>query len=120
MRMWIYYLFLILIVCQPFWASESFLSNDEYAKMLYKNPRGIGCNRCHGDKGEGKVIASYSVNGRKKFIKAPAINHLSMRVFQKALRKNSRLMPEYFLTDKEKAYLYFYLTKNNVTKKAKK
>ncbi len=120
MRMWIYYLFLIPVLCQILWADESFLSNDEYAKMLYKNPRGIGCDRCHGSKGEGKIIASYISNGKKKFIKAPAINHLSMNVFKKALSKSSRLMPEYFLTDEEKAYLYFYLTKKNSIKKAKK
>ncbi len=120
MRMWIYVAFLSWTFVSSLMADESFLSNDEYAKMLYKNPRGIGCDRCHGSNGEGKVIASYLQNGKKVYIKAPAIDHLSMDVFKKALSRSSRLMPEYFLTDSEKAYLYFYLTKNNLSKKAKK
>ncbi len=92
-------------------AKDSFLSNDEYAKMLYKNPRGIGCNLCHGEKGEGAVISSYIKGDKKISLMAPRINNLSMRRFTKALEKGKRLMPEYFLTQEEKAYLYYYLTK---------
>jgi len=92
-------------------AKDSFLSNDEYAKMLYKNPRGIGCNLCHGEKGEGLVISSYIKGDKKISLMAPRINNLSMRRFTKALEKGKRLMPEYFLTQQEKAYLYYYLTK---------
>jgi hypothetical protein len=93
-------------------AKESFLSNDEYAKMLYKNPRGIGCNLCHGEKGEGAVISSYVKGDKKISLMAPRINNLSMKRFTKALEKGKRLMPEYFLTQQEKAYLYYYLNKN--------
>jgi len=39
-------------------ADESFISNLEYGEMLYKNPRGIGCIKCHGKNGKGKIIRS--------------------------------------------------------------
>jgi argininosuccinate synthase len=42
-------------------ALESFISNLEYGQMLYKNPRGIGCIKCHGDNGKGKLIATYRI-----------------------------------------------------------
>jgi len=103
----------ILLFLNYSYADESFISNDEYAKMLYKNPRGIGCNKCHGEKGEGKVISSYISGKNKISLIGPRINNLSMRQFKKALRKGKRLMPEYFLTDEEKAYLYYYLTTQN-------
>lgn len=92
-------------------AEQSFLSNDEYAKMLYKNPRGIGCHECHGERGEGKKISSYIKGDKKISLMGPRINNLSIRRFKKALEKGKRLMPEYFLTDQEKAYLYYYLNK---------
>jgi len=38
----------------------------EYASSLYKNPRGIGCQKCHGLKGEGKLIAKYIDTKRVK------------------------------------------------------
>ncbi len=101
------------------YSEESFLSNDEYAKMLYKNPRGIGCDSCHGQKGEGKVLSEFVSDGKRYFVQAPPINNLSMRRFRDALKKGSKLMPEYFLTEEEKAYLYFYLIKQNQTHKAK-
>ena len=92
-------------------ATESFISNDEYAKMLYKNPRGIGCDLCHGEKGEGKIISSYTLGEKKISLIGPKINDMSMRQFYKALDRANRLMPDYFLTEEEKAYLYYYLTK---------
>lgn len=99
------------------YAEESFISNDEYAKMLYKNPRGIGCDKCHGEKGEGIVISSYVTGDKKVTLEGPRINNLSVRRFYKALQKANRLMPEYFLTDQEKAYLYYYLTTQNQNNK---
>ena len=103
-------------------ADESFLTPDEYAKKLYKNPRGISCAKCHGEHGEGKVISSYIQEGELRQIVAPPIVNLSQQRFKKALKRRSRLMPEYFLTEVEMAYLYFYLIKqtdknnNHITK----
>ena len=106
-------LFIVLLFTSNIYADESFISNDEYAKMLYKNPRGIGCDKCHGAHGEGKEISSYISGKNKISLIAPRINNLSIKRFRKALEKGKRLMPEYFLTDVEKVYLYYYLTKQN-------
>ncbi len=101
-------------------ASESFITNDEYAKMLYKNPRGIGCGNCHGQRGEGKVLTEFTKGDKRYVVSAPAIYNLSMKRFKKALKQPSKLMPEYFLTEEEMAYLYFYLLKQNPNKKGQK
>ncbi|HIP60204.1 MAG TPA: cytochrome c [Campylobacterales bacterium] len=106
-------LFILLLLVNSINADESFISNDEYAKMLYKNPRGIGCDKCHGEYGEGKEISSYISGKNKISLIGPRINNLSMRQFKKALKKGKRLMPEYFLTDEEKAFLYYYLITQN-------
>ncbi|MCH9814397.1 MAG: cytochrome c [Epsilonproteobacteria bacterium] len=95
------------------YAKESFISNDEYAKMLYKNPRGIGCDKCHGEIGEGIEISSYVKGNKRVSLYGPRINNLTSKRFYDALKQGNRLMPEYFLTDKEKAYLYYYLTTQN-------
>jgi len=95
--------------------ADSFLSNDEYAKMLFKNPRGIACSVCHGQRGEGGVLTTYTIeiDGKKvvQTVEAPRINDLGVKEFIKAFEKKKRYMPRYYLTDKELAYIYFYLTK---------
>ena len=45
-------------------AQSSFITPLEYASQLYKNPRGIGCIKCHNKNGEGKVIANYYIIDR--------------------------------------------------------
>ena len=111
----------ILIIVSLFFSTlhseQSFISTDEYAKMLYKNPRGIGCNKCHGSHGQGAIIYTYMEDGKFTDLSAPAINNLSLEVFYKAFNKKSNLMPEYFLTDKEKAYIYYYITKKRENEK---
>ncbi len=90
--------------------------------MLYKNPRGIGCDKCHGTKGKGRIIAKYKEKGEIKYLKAPAINNLSRQEFFKAFKsKKHKIMPKYFLTNNEINTLYLYLQKiNKKTKKVKK
>jgi hypothetical protein len=90
--------------------AEDFITEMEYAKMLYSNPRGIGCNLCHGPKGEGSVIAKYKDRGIAKELVAPAINSLSKDKFYKAFKNTSSVMPKYFLTKKEIDVLYLYVT----------
>jgi len=90
--------------------AESFITKMEYAKMLYSNPRGIGCILCHGKKGEGSIIAKYKNKGKVKELRAPAINKLSKKKFFKALRGSNSVMPRYFLTKDEIEVLYFYVT----------
>ena len=89
-----------------------FITKDEYAKMLYKNPRGIGCHLCHGKRGEGKILGKYRDGNKEVIVKAPNIRHLDFTTFKKALEgKKNRLMPRYFLTLKEIKLLFYYLHK---------
>lgn len=90
--------------------AEDFITKMEYAKMLYSNPRGIGCILCHGKRGEGSVIAMYKHKGKQKELLAPAINSLTKERFFKAFDNSKSVMPKYFLTDIEIETLYFYVT----------
>ena len=90
--------------------AEDFITKMEYAKMLYRNPRGIGCNLCHGDHGEGSIISKYRVKGKKRVLKAPAINNLDLQTFSQALNIRHKVMPTYYLTKQEINILYFYVT----------
>ncbi len=102
-----YILFLLL----PFllFASSDFITPMEYASQLYKNPRGIGCQECHGDKGEGKLIATYIHKNKKKSFRGPQINNVPFSEFYKTLNRRTKGMPRYFLTDQEIKALYLYL-----------
>lgn len=102
--------FLALFVLMTSILAEDFITKMEYAKMLYSNPRGIGCNLCHGEKGEGMVIAKYKQKGQVKELKAPAITKLDKKKFAQALEKNDSIMPRYYLTQNEIEILYFYVT----------
>ncbi len=91
------------------WADDSFITQYEYGEMLYKNPRGIGCVRCHGEHGKGGYIATYKEEGKKVVLHGPDIRHVDILALKKALEKRYRVMPTYFLTDKEIAALHTYL-----------
>ncbi|MCI5968052.1 c-type cytochrome [Helicobacter sp.] len=90
-------------------AGESFITPLEYGKMLYENPRGIGCVECHGQYGQGDKIANYTHKGQTKFIYAPRINNLDFETFKDALQKGKRVMPKYYLTANEIEAIYKYL-----------
>lgn len=90
-------------------ADDSFITPDEYADQLFHNPRGIGCHLCHGEAGEGKVIADYEENGKTKHFSAPAIYDLDFEHFSAALMTRRAVMPRYFLTDSEIKALFEYL-----------
>jgi len=96
-------------------SGDDFLTNVEYAKKLYHNPRGISCAQCHGEKGEGSTLSAYVIelNGKRKLrdITAPRINNIKMLDFLKAFEKKRSYMPTYYLTDRELAYIYFYITR---------
>lgn len=95
--------------------AEDFITPLEYGKMLYQNPRGIGCDKCHGIKGEGKLIAKYKSKGKRKELVAPRINNISQKRFMSALNHSSKVMPTYFLTKNEVRSLYYYIMEiNNV------
>ncbi|OPX26998.1 MAG: hypothetical protein B1H07_02885 [Campylobacteraceae bacterium 4484_166] len=98
---------------------DSFISNKEYGQMLYFYPRGIGCNRCHGDNGKGKLISIYKDNNKTKILKAGDITVYDFKRFKKGVNKknNSKsIMPEYFLTDDELRSIYLYLSPQKIDK----
>ncbi|MEJ2500546.1 MAG: cytochrome c [Campylobacterales bacterium] len=103
MARWLLFLATFLI------ADESFITPQEYAAQLYHNPRGIGCHLCHGESGEGRIIAEYVDKGEQKAFAAPAINRIGFEAFDAALSKRIKGMPRYFLTTGERKALYRYL-----------
>ena len=108
----------ILLLLTPLYlfSSSSFITQSEYASQLYKNPRGIACGRCHGDHGEGKLIANYTHKNKKKSFVGPQINNVKYTEFYKALNSRKKGMPRYYLTQKEIEALYFYLHQNDKKK----
>lgn len=100
--------------------AQSFINDYEYGAMLYKNPRGIGCNKCHGENGEGSLIANYkdynktAQNFSEKSLIAPAINTLSLQEFANGITNSKDVMPSYFLTQDEIIILYKYVKKISV------
>jgi len=104
-----------MFLLYPFilFAETSFITPMEYASQLYKNPRGIGCQHCHGENGEGKLIARYIHKNEKKSFEGPAINTLTYTDFYKSLNKRISGMPRYFLTQKEVEALYLYINEKN-------
>ena len=107
--------FLILLFCVAIFGAD-FITKTEYAKMLYLNPRGIGCDKCHGVKGEGSLISKYKHFDKKANktvddeLRAPKINDIDFESFKAALTKPKGVMPSYFLTDEETTILYEYIT----------
>ena len=107
--------FLILLFCVAIFGAD-FITKTEYAKMLYLNPRGIGCDKCHGTKGEGSLISKYKHFDKKTNktvddeLRAPKINDIDFESFKAALTKPKGVMPSYFLTDEETTILYEYIT----------
>jgi len=100
----------ILFVCTIFAFGEDFISEFEYGQMLYKNPRGVSCAKCHGDLGEGSFIASFK-NKDDLVIKfnGPDIRALNLQAFKKAIFKGGKIMPKYYLTDKEVEAIFKYV-----------
>lgn len=101
----------MLLILFPFFlfGHTSFITPMEYASSLYKNPRGIGCQNCHGESGEGRIVARYEDNKEKKIFAGPEINNMKFNDFYAALNTRKNGMPRYFLTQKEIQSLYFYM-----------
>jgi len=100
--------------------NESFLSTLEYGRMLYKNPRGISCSKCHGREGKGgkKIAKYYDKHQNVKLLKSINITNYSLKDLNASLsnnyrennrRKRHRIMPMYYLTDKEVLAIFTYL-----------
>jgi len=129
---------LLLLLLTTFLLSEdnfdnSFITKYEYGKMLYNNPRGISCNKCHGDDAKGKVIVKFKHQENDKIynceIKSANITNVTLELFQATLNPKiekpkkkfdktevcekltyQNSMPKYFLTNEELNSIYFYLT----------
>lgn len=99
------------------YADESFITKEEYAKHFYHNPRGIGCHKCHGEKGQGKVVAYYKEKGGLKSFEGPPIENLDYSTFYKAMNRRLKGMPRYYLTTQEIRILYYYLKMKKKDKK---
>ncbi len=112
--------------------NNSFITKYEYGKMLYHNPRGISCAKCHGIDAKGKLIAKFVHIKRKKQyncqIKTYDITTISkdkffdkLDYFKKHKRKKfdktqvcekliyGNTMPKYFLTKSEMESIYYYI-----------
>jgi len=107
---------LFLLTPMIVFATSNFITESEYAQQLYKNPRGIACGLCHGENGEGKIIAHYVHKKKKKSFVGPKINSIKYTEFYKALTSRKKGMPRYYLTPKEIEALYFYLHKDDKKK----
>jgi hypothetical protein len=115
---------------------NSFITQFEYGKMLYRNPRGISCKKCHGKKAQGKIISKFKHRIKMKtyncLVKTTNITNVKLINFKDKLNPNKKLtkikfvkndicnkliygntMPKYFLTQDELNSLYFYIT--NIT-----
>ena len=47
--------------------NNSFITKYEYGKMLYNNPRGIGCNSCHGNDARGKKMVDFKLENFSEY-----------------------------------------------------
>ena len=111
---------------------ESFLSLVEYGKLLYINPRGISCAKCHEKTGKGgqKIAKYYDKNKNPKILKGVDIRGYSLEDLTASLknqykennrRKRHKIMPIYYLTKNEIKAIHSYLSsqKEEVSKEEK-
>ena len=112
--------------------NNSFITKYEYGKMLFNNPRGIGCNKCHGDDARGKRIVNFKHEHDKKIydcsLVAPDIKDIEYATFSEKVnsKKNpnfkfdkeqvcdkliyyANVMPTYFLVEEEIEAIYYYI-----------
>ena len=112
--------------------NNSFITKYEYGKMLYNNPRGIGCNNCHANDARGKKIVEFKhiQNGDEYLcsIIAPDIKYIEYEQFSQKInsKKNGNLkfekdqvcdkliykanvMPTYFMVKEEIEAIYYYI-----------
>ena len=112
--------------------NNSFITKYEYGKMLYNNPRGIGCNSCHGNDARGKKMVDFKQTHEKKVYNCtlviPDIKNIDYETFSIKVnsKKNPNLkfekeqvceklinyanvMPTYFLVEEEIEAIFYYI-----------
>jgi mono/diheme cytochrome c family protein len=110
--------FVLSIFLVSLWG-EDFINKFEYGEMLYKNPRGVSCEGCHGTKGEGKKLGRVQKQKREINITAPNISKATVEDVKKGLRIRKSVMPTYFLTDTEVDAIVYYVKKQNDNNRTK-
>ncbi|MDM5271718.1 cytochrome c [Sulfurovum sp. zt1-1] len=90
-------------------ADDDFISHYEYGQMLYSYPRGVSCVECHGESGEGKVIAEFRDIHSKQQIIGPDIRQITLEKMIQALNDYHDIMPRYYLTDEEIKTIHDFL-----------
>ncbi len=116
--------------------NESFITKYEYGKMLYSNPRGISCAKCHGLNAKGMSLTKFKHTNKEAVyfceIKTNDITKISLDDFiakldpdilvdKPKIDKNDvckkmidgNTMPKYFLTRNEQESIYYYVTHIN-------
>ncbi|MDD4330266.1 MAG: hypothetical protein PHD79_09950 [Aliarcobacter sp.] len=113
--------------------NNSFITKYEYGKMLYNNPRGIGCNSCHGNDARGRKMVDFKHQLLEKKVYnctlvIPDIKSIDYETF--SLKVNSKknlnlkfekeqvceklihyanVMPTYFLVEEEIEAIFYYI-----------
>jgi hypothetical protein len=98
---------LLAVICML--KGDDFINKMVYARLLYSNPRGLGCNKCHGDNTKGSSIALYKQKGEIRALIAPPVNNLSKDRFIAALNNPKSVIPRYSLALDEVESLYEYV-----------
>ena len=113
--------------------NNSFITKYEYGKMLYNNPRGIGCNSCHGNDARGRKMVDFKhqLLDKKVYnctLVIPDIKNIDYETFSlkvntkkninlkfekeqvcEKLIHNANVMPTYFLVEEEIEAIYYYI-----------
>ena len=100
--------------------NNNFLTEYEYSMMLYIEPRGLSCIKCHGLTGKKTDNIRYyryspkSVRFKRKEVRINPIYKLNFKDFRKGvISRRNRFMPTYKLSHSEIKSIYFYLQKVN-------
>ena len=115
--------------------NNSFITKYEYGKMLYNNPRGIGCNSCHGNDARGRKMVDFKhqLLDKKVYnctLVIPDIKNIDYETFSlkvntkkninlkfekeqvcEKLIHNANVMPTYFLVEEEIEAIFYYIKK---------
>ena len=113
--------------------NESFITKFEYGKMLYNNPRGISCAKCHGQDAKGMLLSKFKHKEKENVyhceIRTEDITAVTLDTFTAKLDPDifvkkpkfektdvcskmiyGNTMPKYFLTKNELESIYYYIT----------
>jgi len=104
---------LLILLPLLLWGQEDFISHYEYGEMLYANPRGVSCTQCHGVSGEGKIIVNYKDAEGMQALRGTDIRRDDLATMLTSVRAYHKVMPRYYLTNKEVEAIYDYLRIKN-------